>query len=604
MLPLQWRVNVLKRLGGTGHETRQVLYAALRNSPRSEIPNEANHIPCDGHLRQLADDLCAFSKRLRDVPLASLELLAEDDKALWRKAKRLAAVEARRDAALRARGGTGIDPSLRDARIIQRRLKRAANKALLHVAGVLQLVGGSPESDTPDHVDDLGLRRWQIAKSRTDAWLRRHGIVFPIGGYVSLADIAHSEEVARRSMLYSIALGLQERARRDGLVAIFISASLPSEWHPNPAVGGSQYDPRLSPLAAARELQRRWHRATSLWRGNRCMPYGIRTVEPHSDGTPHIHTMLWVHPVDLDGVIGALAKHWPATTPEEQTARDRGDFTVGPSLVIRRWDEQGEASAVTYVMDSIFNGVPFANDTETRNNESQRTTAWSSSLGIRRISFVGLAKGAIGVWQAAYRTMRENSAQCPRARAICHAMRRGQWATALVLLGAVPTPGTIPLIRAERGRRALLTKARRKINCTSTTVHDRLFAEQEIIRLTAMGSFAPALRLLPTHRECRTRTGERRQELTGYCHGRTGQHCLGLGKKPGSIIKPLPDKGFSFTVSDPRRRRSFSSGRVLPSARDFRQPPTDPPALNQSAYFRSSAAEPSPPMEQRDLRHQ
>jgi hypothetical protein len=591
-LPLPWRVTVLKRLGGTGHETRQVLEAVLGNCSQTEIPIEANYGSCDGYLRQLAGDLCQLSARLRCVPAATLGLLADDDMTLWRKAKRLAAAEGRRDAALRAKGGEGLHPSLLDPKVIQRRLKRATSKALQHVSGVLQLIGGSPEGLAPNYVEDLALQRWQDAKSKTDAWMQRHGIAFPAGEYVSLAKIAHSEDVARRSMLYSIALGLQERARRDGLVAIFISASLPSEWHPNPTSGISQHDPRLSPLAAARELQNRWHNSSSMWRGKRCMPYGIRTIEPHADGTPHLHSMLWVSQEDLEGVLAALAKQWPSMTSEEQTARDRGDFTNGPSLVIRRWDEQGEASAITYIMNDVFSALPIDDDIETMDDEAQRTKAWSSALGVRRISFVGLATGTIGRWQAAYRTMRENTAQCPRARAISHAMRRRQWATALVLLGVVPTPSAVPLIRAERGRRAMLAKARQKINRASTTAHDRIIAEQEIIRLTTMGSFTPTPRILSAYRECRTRTGESKRVLAGYCHGRTGRHCLSLAKKPWSVIKRLIDKDFSFTVSDPRRRRVFYPDGVLPTARAFRQPPADPPKSNQSAYLRSSTAKP------------
>jgi hypothetical protein len=271
-------------------------------------------------------------------------------------------------------------------------------------------------------------------EGRARAFLSRHDIEDPSGERVDLGQVAEAAAEARRAQWYSIVLGLQERARKDGFVHLFISCTLPTEWHPNPVSGDrSGYDHHLSPSAGARELSKTWHNTMAMMVQRNARYYGVRVPEPHKDGCPHFHAGLWIHPDDVDSVIECFASHFPASNDDEEKARAVDDYAEGPALVIKRWTEDGGASAASYVMHYILKCLAGAED----DGQSLAARTWASDIGIRRISLVGLSAGTVGRWRAAYRMMKAGSeSECPAVQAAIHALRRGQWSSALNHVGA------------------------------------------------------------------------------------------------------------------------------------------------------------------------
>ena len=70
--------------------------------------------------------------------------------------------------------------------------------------------------------------------------------------------------------------------------------------------------------------------------------------------------------------------------------------------------------------------------------DADRLAAWATHVGVRRLALIGLQPGAVGRWRAAQRLMRSGEkSDCPRARAVVHAMRRARWGQALALLGTI-----------------------------------------------------------------------------------------------------------------------------------------------------------------------
>lgn len=151
--------------------------------------------------------------------------------------------------------------------------------------------------------------------------------------------------------------------------------------------------------------------------------------------------MLYARVDEIVEVKRVFGVHWPAATNDEASQRAKGNFDQGPALKIKDWDGNGVADPTSYVMTYVLKGLDAdgsgAPDCGSDGAATEAAVAWASSVGVRRLSIVGLTRGIIGRWEDLHRYVRDQQPhECPRARTIIRAMRKKQWATALALLGA------------------------------------------------------------------------------------------------------------------------------------------------------------------------
>lgn len=429
-------------------------------------------------LRPLAKEIAKRTAKLTYVDPVGLRLLTADDSTLLDEAKKLAEI---------ARNRLFVHPRDRDAGSIRRRLRGTVSRAAIYTAALLKLIGGPKWLCLPAYIDDWGLRRDRDQQAANKNFLRDHvAVCSSTSTRVPMTVIAASAAASRQSLWYAIILGMREIAKRDGFVPLFITMTLPPEWHLNPQYG-EPGDPKNSPSDGAREIGNRWHRVCAMFRERGGRVIGLRAAEPHGDGTVHLHCVLWLSPDHVTSFCECLGLHFPATTKKEDRARKKGNYQKGPALVVKQWearssdDPRGAADAasyaLSYVLDAISRPDSVIEEDETTDddeileearainkrrsdkskNDKERSAAWARHARIRRISLVGLAPGTIGRWRALYRAMKDanNGGECvtePRARAICHAMKRKQWGTVLRLLGALSDPGE-PRLASLREKR-------------------------------------------------------------------------------------------------------------------------------------------------------
>ncbi|HFP0627407.1 TPA: replication endonuclease, partial [Escherichia coli] len=111
--------------------------------------------------------------------------------------------------------------------------------------------------------------------------------------------------VHRKAEMMATMKGLELLAEARGDKAVFLTVTCPSKYHattenghPNPKWNGATMrdssDYLVNTFFAA--VRKKLNRDGLRW-------YGIRTVEPHHDGTVHWHMMVFAHPEEIDTIV-------------------------------------------------------------------------------------------------------------------------------------------------------------------------------------------------------------------------------------------------------------------------------------------------------------
>ncbi|EPT7377326.1 replication endonuclease, partial [Escherichia coli] len=114
-----------------------------------------------------------------------------------------------------------------------------------------------------------------------------------------------SNPVHRKAEMMATMKGLELLAEARGDRAVFLTVTCPSKYHattenghPNPKWNGATMrdssDYLVNTFFAA--VRKKLNRDGLRW-------YGIRTVEPHHDGTVHWHMMVFAHPEEIDSIV-------------------------------------------------------------------------------------------------------------------------------------------------------------------------------------------------------------------------------------------------------------------------------------------------------------
>jgi hypothetical protein len=249
---------------------------------------------------------------------------------------------------------------------------------------------------------DWALRRRSSQRLRTQTMLQAAVAVNELGEQMSLFDAAQasvSNPVNRRNELMTRIRGFEELATERGHIALFGTLTAPGFMHAQHASGGENAmyaaQGRRSVRAAQRWLCARWAIARSRLHKAGVDVYGFRIAEPHHDGTPHWHLLLFVKPEHAWILKWTLRAVWCAEySDEEGVSKYRCNFkNINPAL--------GDAAGYVakYVAKNI-DGFNVGPDYEAGGNSettAHRVDAWASTHRIRQFQQVGGAR--VGVWR-------------------------------------------------------------------------------------------------------------------------------------------------------------------------------------------------------------
>lgn len=239
---------------------------------------------------------------------------------------------------------------------------------------------------------------------------------------LDLADKGMGNKTLRRGELMLRIRGFEEVADDLRHVGMFWTITCPSKFH---SVGGT--NPRYNgatPRQAQEYLCGVWRCVRSALKRAGIQPYGFRIAEPHTDGCPHWHLLMFVAPEHAATMEEVITKYALQEDGEEAGAQknrvklvriEAGKGTAAGYIakyVSKNIDGAGvgdhkvfEDGSTYVVAPDIFGNVEIT--------ASQRVTYWSQVWGIRQFQQIGGAP--VGVWRELRRIEQGAIAQAPQA---------------------------------------------------------------------------------------------------------------------------------------------------------------------------------------------
>lgn len=214
------------------------------------------------------------------------------------------------------------------------------------------------------------------------------------GEIMKLSDIAAAgmaNHKNRFAELMARVKGFEELANKYGHKSTFATLTTPSRMHARTSDGkeNAKYD-GTQPDEAQKYLVNAWAKARALLAKHGVKFYGLRVAEPHHDGTPHWHMILW-----YDGKPSTLKKlkHY-ITQKFIETDREELSRDISPRVKFKDMDKRGAAGYVVKYVAKNLGGVEGESDDEVGKGSSSETNAarveaWASTWRIRQFQQIG-----------------------------------------------------------------------------------------------------------------------------------------------------------------------------------------------------------------------
>lgn len=343
---------------------------------------------------------------------------------------------------------------------------------------------------THDTAHRHALRREATAKMMAATELENDA-----GQVMALLDLAAasvSNKAIRRGELMTRISGCERWAEAHNMPGVFLTLTAPSRFHAVHRVSGqknARHD-GSTPRDAQAWLSACWAKARAALHRRGLGVFGFRVAEPHHDGTPHWHALLWAESrAALLAVWFTLRAHWLAEDGDEPGA---AEYRINGKLmepggaagyiakyVAKNIDDAGSVGAEGHRDDDApqFDAaaVPEAAQGDLFGGTAQRVEAWASAHRIRQFQAIG--QPPVTVWRE-LRRIEEPAGATPRlARALEAANREGgrlaDWAAYVLAQGGMNT-GRGYLLRVavamrERHGRYEVTNEPRPIGVIDTT---------------------------------------------------------------------------------------------------------------------------------------
>ncbi|WP_245675208.1 replication endonuclease [Candidatus Erwinia dacicola] len=204
------------------------------------------------------------------------------------------------------------------------------------------------------YVSASSLIEWQEQRRKSRDFFKSHELVDEDGNVSSLEDMINkstSNLAIRRHELMARQAGVELVAQQRGDVGIFLTITCPSKYHSNIQSGHHNAKWNHSTVAQAQSyLCRIWGRATAKLKREKLRPYGFRVAEPHHDGTPHWHALLFMPQAEVKATVAILRAYFIAED------RDELGRNTGARFKSKKMDPS-KGSATAYIAKYISKNI-------------------------------------------------------------------------------------------------------------------------------------------------------------------------------------------------------------------------------------------------------
>jgi len=217
---------------------------------------------------------------------------------------------------------------------------------------------------------------------------------------VAQKSIANPEN--RHNELMVRAAGFDEYAKRNKHVADFYTVTCPSRFHAYHYSGHKNVKfSGETPKEAQEYLVNVWAKIRAKLKREKIQIYGLRIAEPHHDGTPHWHMLLYVKKVHRQQLRRIIRTYAMAENREELNTerKKRARYAVEAINYAR-------GSGASYILKYIAKNIQGIKGSDAEDWESsgadtsetsKRVSVWASVWGIRQFQQIG--GGSISVWR-------------------------------------------------------------------------------------------------------------------------------------------------------------------------------------------------------------
>lgn len=311
-------------------------------------------------------------------------------------------------------------------------LRRRSVRELETVAQVLGLV----HKHKALYCSDLILKKRRTQLWAQDQLLQATTVMNQTGQRYTLKELSEKNVAnpeIRRAELMVRMRGFEELSEQFGHVGLFITMTCPSRFHSvlnrsgerNPKWDGS------TPANAQRYLCQTFARIRAKLDREQIRPYGFRVAEPHHDGTPHWHLLLFVPKSRKQELIDIFKHYCFQEDGNEKGAKDS-------RLKVVAIDPK-KGSATGYIAKYIaknINGQGLESGIygEAPKEAAARVDAWAACWCIRQ--FQQLGGPSVTVWRE-LRRLKESEQLPEPARKIHQAADNSDWQAYTHQMGGV-----------------------------------------------------------------------------------------------------------------------------------------------------------------------
>lgn len=286
------------------------------------------------------------------------------------------------------------------------------------------------------YASDLAIGRRREQKIRNRLLAQVLHLVNDDGEYFSLEELIErstSNPVNRRNELMTRIAGFEKLSKDRGDRALFITLTTPSRFHAyrkGAEAQNSKFD-RSTVTEAQEWLNTEWRTIRTYFSRAGIRPYGFRIAEPHHDGTPHWHLLLFLPRTQAKAAKDIMRSVILRESPEEPGAQ-KHRFDCTPI----DYDKGTAAGYIAKYVAKNIDGFGGGDDHEDPVNTSlpegaRRADAWAATWGIRQFQQIG--GPPVGVWRELRRISPDQAP--PDLRELVVAADDGDWAGFVRLMG-------------------------------------------------------------------------------------------------------------------------------------------------------------------------